>query len=195
MEPSGRNPWQSLANGTASKTAHGKEGVSGSSPEEGFAEMPANRHFLSPVRATRGYSAGTSLVRATLRDHARTSADTVHQNLVDARHEEAPANGRHPLPSWARLRPLQGGTRPGEALQRSAPKRLGKRNTSSSRLVRPTSCPDGDRSWGPSWPPVRRHRLPSVATERLCKIVVASGNERGGARSSGSDSGGDVGCG
>src|SRR5438093_7281020 len=39
-----------------------------------------------------------------------------------------------------------GGTRPGEALQRSAPKRLGKRNTSTSRLVRPTSCPDGDRS-------------------------------------------------
>src|SRR5438034_10608548 len=85
--------------------------------------MPANRHFLSPVRATRGYSAGTSLVRATLRDHARTSADTVHQNLVDAHHEEAPAHGRHPLPSWARLRPPpsreglgRGGT-PEKALQ------------------------------------------------------------------------------
>jgi hypothetical protein len=55
MEPSGRNPWQSLANGTASKTAqrsetiavgcyrlpetfHGKEGVGGSSPPEGFAK-------------------------------------------------------------------------------------------------------------------------------------------------------------
>jgi hypothetical protein len=54
MEPSGRNPWQSLANGTASKTAqtsetaavgcdrlpesfHGKEGVDGSSPSEGLA--------------------------------------------------------------------------------------------------------------------------------------------------------------
>ena len=55
MEPSGRNPWQSLANGTGSKTAqtgetvalgcdrlpasfHGKEGVDGSSPSEGFAK-------------------------------------------------------------------------------------------------------------------------------------------------------------
>jgi hypothetical protein len=38
MEPSGRNPWQPVANGTHSKTAqtgHGKEGVDGSSPSEG----------------------------------------------------------------------------------------------------------------------------------------------------------------
>ena len=55
MEPSGRNPWQSLANGTASKTAQtsetvavgcdrlpdGKEGVDGSSPSEGFSFLPA----------------------------------------------------------------------------------------------------------------------------------------------------------
>lgn len=54
-----------------------------------------------------------------------------------------------------------------EALQ----KRLCKRNTSSSGLVRPTSCPDRDRSWGRSWPPVRRHRLPSVATERTCRTT------------------------
>ena len=53
MEPRGRNRWQPVANGTRSKplkqadpqpvathgnrfAAHGKEGVSGSSPEEGF---------------------------------------------------------------------------------------------------------------------------------------------------------------
>ncbi len=41
MEQSGRNPWQQAANGTAEKTAHGKEGVDGSSPSEGFAFLPA----------------------------------------------------------------------------------------------------------------------------------------------------------
>src|SRR5437763_16463926 len=73
MEPSGRNRWQPIANGGRLKWlnqadrqpmathgnhfgAHGKEGVDGSSPPEGFAEMPANIHFLSPVRATRGTS-------------------------------------------------------------------------------------------------------------------------------------------
>jgi hypothetical protein len=62
MEPSGRNQSQPVANGTTSKPlkqpdpqpvathgnrfgAHGKEGVDGSSPSEGFNEMPANRHF------------------------------------------------------------------------------------------------------------------------------------------------------
>jgi hypothetical protein len=34
---------------------HGKEGVDGSSPSEGFEEMPANRDFVSSDRATRGY--------------------------------------------------------------------------------------------------------------------------------------------
>jgi len=53
MEPSGRNPWQPVANASGAKTAqiretvavgcdrlprkcHGKEGVFGSSPEEGL---------------------------------------------------------------------------------------------------------------------------------------------------------------
>jgi hypothetical protein len=48
MEPSGRNRWQTVANGSPPKTAqtrrlatggnprHGKEGVNGSSPLEGF---------------------------------------------------------------------------------------------------------------------------------------------------------------
>jgi hypothetical protein len=57
MEPSGRNRWQPVANGTHSKTlkqadpqpvatrgnrfgAHGKEGVDGSSPSEGSAKTP-----------------------------------------------------------------------------------------------------------------------------------------------------------
>ena len=47
---------------------NGKEGVDGSSPSEGFGEMPANRHLLSSVHATRGYTAGTALVSATHRD-------------------------------------------------------------------------------------------------------------------------------
>ena len=43
---------------------HGKEGVDGSSPSEGLHEVPANGHFLSSDRATRGYTAGTSAVPA-----------------------------------------------------------------------------------------------------------------------------------
>jgi hypothetical protein len=60
MESSGRNRWQAVANGTASKTAqtnqtvaagcdrlpenvHGKEGVDGSSPSEGLAQQSLSR--------------------------------------------------------------------------------------------------------------------------------------------------------
>jgi hypothetical protein len=66
MEPSGRNRWQPVANGTPSKPfkqadpqpvathgngsgAHGKEGVDGSSPSEGFTKGPANGLFLCLV--------------------------------------------------------------------------------------------------------------------------------------------------
>jgi hypothetical protein len=51
MEPSGRNRWQSVANGTPAKAAqkgktrcrgYGKEGVDGSSPSEGSAKSPQN---------------------------------------------------------------------------------------------------------------------------------------------------------
>jgi hypothetical protein len=59
MEPSGRNPWQPVPNGTPPKTAQtsrsatggnprqpfrsdGKEGVNGSSPLEGFAKAPTS---------------------------------------------------------------------------------------------------------------------------------------------------------
>jgi hypothetical protein len=40
---------------------HGKEGVDGSSPSEGFAKSPANRQFLSPhwqTAVTRGHARG-----------------------------------------------------------------------------------------------------------------------------------------
>jgi hypothetical protein len=69
MEPSGRNQWQPVANGRASKTAqtsrsatggnprqrfHGKEGVNGSSPLEGFSEAPAQQLLsLSPRKTFR----------------------------------------------------------------------------------------------------------------------------------------------
>jgi hypothetical protein len=63
MEPSGRNWWQPLASGRARKRlkqadrqpvathgnrlgAHGKEGVNGSSPLEGFREAPAQQLLL-----------------------------------------------------------------------------------------------------------------------------------------------------
>src|SRR5439155_4808834 len=41
--------------------AHGKEGVDGSSPSEGFAKSPANRQFLLPhwqTTVTRGHARG-----------------------------------------------------------------------------------------------------------------------------------------
>ncbi len=69
MEPSGRNRWQPVANGQAPKTAqtsrsatggnHGKEGVDGSSPSEGFRkeEIPVNREFLLSVIAAQSTSA------------------------------------------------------------------------------------------------------------------------------------------
>ena len=65
MEPSGRNGWQLVANGTVAKrlkqainhcrrlrlrlpeSFHGKEGVDGSSPSEGPAKAPQNGTFLS----------------------------------------------------------------------------------------------------------------------------------------------------
>ena len=66
MEPSGRNPWQPVAiakarnGGSKPKTvavgcdrlrekAHGKEGVVGSSPTEGFPKVPAHRPVLFAV--------------------------------------------------------------------------------------------------------------------------------------------------
>jgi len=75
MEPSGRNQWQPVANVQAPKTAetsqtvatgcdhlpfgaHGKEGVDGSSPSEGFTKGPANG-FSLPRRHT--YIARASL--------------------------------------------------------------------------------------------------------------------------------------
>jgi hypothetical protein len=51
MEPSGRNQWQPVANGTTRKTAHisrsanGKERVNGSSPLEG-SKVPVALGFL-----------------------------------------------------------------------------------------------------------------------------------------------------
>jgi len=68
MEPSGRNRWQRVANGTPPKPlkqadpqpvathgnrfgAHGKEGVDGSSPSEGFKK--ASKWPFSMVRAPR----------------------------------------------------------------------------------------------------------------------------------------------
>jgi hypothetical protein len=69
MEPSGRNRWQPVANATTAETpqyaerqpvathgngsgAHGKEGVDGSSPSEGFWKEPAQGAFLFLVAAS-----------------------------------------------------------------------------------------------------------------------------------------------
>jgi hypothetical protein len=69
MEQTGRNQWQPMANANATKTAstsqtvatgcdqlpigaHGKEGVDGSSPSEGFHRSPAKAGFLSSNELT-----------------------------------------------------------------------------------------------------------------------------------------------
>jgi hypothetical protein len=81
---------------------HGKEGVEGSSPSEGLYEVPANKDSLSSARATCGYTAGTFLVSATHRDHARRRPTRVHRNGIDARTDTRPANGLRLLPPSAR---------------------------------------------------------------------------------------------
>jgi hypothetical protein len=52
MEPSGRNQWQPVANARSLKSAetsqNGKEGVSGSSPEEGSEKLLLIRPSKSP---------------------------------------------------------------------------------------------------------------------------------------------------
>jgi hypothetical protein len=67
MEPSGRNRWQPVATGAGSKSleradpqpvathgngfgAHGKEGVDGSSPSEGFRKFLLSDSFLVQSR-------------------------------------------------------------------------------------------------------------------------------------------------
>jgi hypothetical protein len=75
MEPGGRNRWQPVANGRASKTAqtsrsatgdnptatvsgaHGKEGVDGSSPSEGSTKAPHIGASRSDLRARRAIAA------------------------------------------------------------------------------------------------------------------------------------------
>jgi hypothetical protein len=71
MEPSGRNRWQPLAKGRAPKTAqirrfatggnprHGKEGVNGSSPLEGFTKLLLFSSFSSRTRRRLGAPAST----------------------------------------------------------------------------------------------------------------------------------------
>ena len=87
------------------RRAHGKEGVDGSSPSEGFDKMPANGHFVvvcpNNTRVRGGYIPGT---RDALRSLA-TSGGTVHQMGVDEFVDEVPANRPHPSSRWARARP------------------------------------------------------------------------------------------
>ena len=92
MEPSGRNGWQLLANGATQKAlkqadpqplathgnrlgAHGKEGVDGSSPSEGFKKRPAERHFALPKSKTVG-TRGHSRALADVPSPARRSRAT-----------------------------------------------------------------------------------------------------------------------
>ena len=91
MEPSGRNRWQAVANGTASKKRlkqaktvaagcdrlpeSGKEGVDGSSPSEGLRLLPAQRPFsLFPSAA----EARVSVHRASTNVH-RGCVEVVEQ--------------------------------------------------------------------------------------------------------------------
>jgi hypothetical protein len=81
MEPSGRNRWQPVANAAAAKRLknaktvvagcdrlprkrHGKEGVSGSSPEEGLRQNPCQwvcSVVWGGVPEARGYETGAHL--------------------------------------------------------------------------------------------------------------------------------------
>ena len=80
MEPSGRNRWQPVANGTRSKTAqtgrsatggnprqpfrNGKEGVRGSSPREGLRKFLLISFFRRLMRRQKRGAASTERPRA-----------------------------------------------------------------------------------------------------------------------------------
>jgi hypothetical protein len=87
MEPRGCNPWQLVANGARPKPAkttktvaigcdrlraklHGKEGVSGSSPEEGLKYLQIES-FCCPVRRNVGGDYGGGHVRGHLQELLR----------------------------------------------------------------------------------------------------------------------------
>jgi hypothetical protein len=73
--------------------AHGKEGVDGSSPSEGFSKVPANRHFVVVcVLNTRTHSGHICGTRDVLRRFA-TSADTVLANGSDELTQQTPFQG------------------------------------------------------------------------------------------------------
>jgi hypothetical protein len=71
--------------------AHGKEGVDGSSPSEGFDKNPANQTFVLPARRTLGHISDTFLVPATRRDVSRRRATHAPRPEVTAWFDEIPA--------------------------------------------------------------------------------------------------------
>ncbi len=122
MEPRGCNWWQSVANRIGAEAAkssqtvavgchrlpngaHGKEGVSGSSPEEGFVKCLQIATLLLSVRRTRGHILDTSAVRATHRDGSRRLLTQPSWRDTIASIAEVPAKMRRPLSELARERP------------------------------------------------------------------------------------------
>src|SRR6266498_3322832 len=80
----------------------GKEGVSGSSPEEGLPKIPANQHFVvvCPLN-TRTHSGHICGTRDALRRLA-SSSDTSVTRLVDRLTRKSPAKRQLLLPRLAR---------------------------------------------------------------------------------------------
>jgi hypothetical protein len=165
MEPSGRNRGQPVANGTPRKPlkhadpqpvathgngfgAHGKEGVDGSSPSEGFDTSPANRPYCVAcfgASCVRGYETGTHSrdwrASAGKRDvGCRLATHLVGELKLRAR-ENLPAYGHTPLPCWASpLTPsLQGGGQ--HVLRRGVVGRLARRASEAAGLVGKANAP------------------------------------------------------
>jgi hypothetical protein len=84
------------------ETFHGKEGVDGSSPSEGFHEVPANWHYSVVCSKNAGTQNGHISGTRDVPRRLAAPCDTSMANAADESIQEFPAKRRLALPKWAR---------------------------------------------------------------------------------------------
>jgi hypothetical protein len=136
MEPGGRSEWQPVASGTASKAGetsqklcdglrHGKEGVDGSSPSEGFTKAPQNGVFVfgptctSPARSSVGRVLEKRVLR---RPPTRPSSERALEDraMFDAHSEKWASGAGTPWPRHRKGAPMQQKRMRGESAKQVA---------------------------------------------------------------------------
>jgi len=119
------------ANGLVCRT-HGKEGVSGSSPSEGFNREPANQHFIVACASnTRTHSRHICGTRDTSRRLATPSDTTSLIDEIPAKRGDTPF-----LPGCAYL--LRPGDQASETCIKPIPRSVA--SSSSARIIGPPTC-------------------------------------------------------